>query len=203
MTANQTRPTTLRTRALQHRLWALFTAAGIFTAIAVFDLVANPAEQHALRTYKEYVLTATTIPAIAATAWVLSALDAVHDNRQERLARIGLRVAAIGLLGLLVDSIVTLASGTTDTVGPLYPLGMLATLIGIVLMAIGWHRAQKLPRWIGPVLAIGWFLGATPIIGGGSMLILAASFLAISTGLRHDTKARLAPPVELDSSVTA
>ena len=35
----------------RHPTAALLTAAGIFTAIAAFDLAANPADQGALRTY--------------------------------------------------------------------------------------------------------------------------------------------------------
>ncbi|MBV9810238.1 MAG: hypothetical protein JO286_23880 [Solirubrobacterales bacterium] len=189
--------------ARRHSIWALLTAAAIFAAVAVFDLVAHPASQHALSSYKEYVLTATIFPAVAAVLWVLVALEALQSDHRERIAGIGLRVAAIGLSGLVVDAIVTLASANTDTAGPLYPIAMLATLIGIVLLAIGWHRARRLPRWIGPALAIGWFLGATPIIGDGSMLILAAAFLAIAAGLRHNATAALTAPVEMDASATA
>lgn len=188
----------------RHPTAALLTAAGIFTAIAVFDLVAHPADQGALRTYKEYVLTATILPGVAAVLWVLSALQELHSGHDSRASRVGLRIAVIGLLGLAVDSILTLASGSTDTVGPLYPVAMLASLIGIVLMAIQWYRAGVLPRWAGPTLAVGWFLGATPILGsGGAFLILAAAFLAIAVGLHRQTPARLTAPVGLDSSVTA
>jgi hypothetical protein len=81
---------------------------------------------------------------------------------------------------------------------------MLASLIGIIVMAVAWYRAAVLPRWTGPTLVIGWFLGASPILGsGGAMLILAAAFLAIAVGLRRQAPARLAPAVQLDSSVTA
>ncbi len=107
-------------------------------------------------------------------------------------------------MALLVDGIVTLASGTTDTVGPLYPVGMLVSLIGVVLMAIQWYRAAVLPRWAGPALALGWLLGATPVLGsGGAFFILAAAFVAIAIGLRHQAPAHSTPQVELDSPVTA
>ncbi|MBV9682999.1 MAG: hypothetical protein JO046_14500 [Solirubrobacterales bacterium] len=189
--------------AHRHPKWALLTTAAIFAGVAVFDLVAHPASQHALSTYQEYVLTATIFPAVAAVLWVLVALEALQSDHRERIAGIGLRVAAIGLSGLVVDAIVTLASANTDPAGPLSPMAMLATLIGIVLLAIGWHRARRPPRWIGPALAIGWFLGATPIIGDGSMLILAAAFLAIAAGLRHNTTGPPTAPVEMDASATA
>jgi hypothetical protein len=105
---------------------------------------------------------------------------------------------------LLVDAIVTLASGTTDTAGPLYPAGMLVSLIGIIAMAIEWYRGGVLPRWTGPTLALGWFLGATPILGsGGTFLILAAALVAIALGLRRQASAPLAAPAEIDSPVTA
>jgi hypothetical protein len=204
MTSSSSTPRSLRLAARQHPNAALLIAAAIFAAIAVFDLAAHPAEQHALRTYKEYVLTATLLPASLVVLWVLEALHGLHGLVDGRLGRTGLRIAAMGVLGLAVDGIVTLASGTTDTIGPLYPIAMLASVIGIVLIAIEWYRGGVLPRWTGPTLAVGWFLGATPITGfRGSMLILAAAFLLIAVGLRRKTLARLAAPVELDQPITA
>jgi hypothetical protein len=183
---------------------ALLIAAGTFTAIAVFDLIAHPATQGALRTYKEYILTATLIPAPFVVLWVLAALSGLHGSRETRLGRTGLRIATAGLVGLVVDGVVTLAGGSTDTGGPLYPIAMLASLIGIVLLATGWYRAELLPRWIGPALALGWLLGATPILeSGGAFLILAPAFLAIALGLRRQTTGRPATQVAIDSSVTA
>jgi hypothetical protein len=188
----------------RHSTAALLTAVGTFTAIAVFDLAAHPADQGALRTYKEYVLTATILPAVAVVLWALSALQQLQSGQDSRSRRVGLRIAVIGLLGLVVDAIVTMASGSTDTAGPLYPVAMLASLIGIVLIAIQWYRAGALPRWTGPTLAAGWFLGATPILGtGGAFLILAAAFLAIAVGIRRQTAARVTAPVSVESSVTA
>lgn len=188
----------------RHATAALITAAGIFTAVAMFDLVAHPADQGALHTYKEYILTATILPAIAAVEWVLIALQAKHGAHNRRLGRVGLRIATFGLLALATDAIVTLASGTTDASGPLYPIGILATLLGVVLLAIDWYRARVLPRWIGPALGAGWFLGASPILGSGAaFLILAAVFLGIAYGLHRDPTAYTTPPVGLDSSVRA
>ena len=188
----------------RHATAALITAAAIFAAVAVFDLIAHPADQGTLHTYREYVLTATILPAVAAVWWVLVALQGQHPRPDDRLGRVGLRIATIGLLALALDAIATLASGTTDTTGPLYPIGILATLLGIVLLAIQWHRANLTPRWIGPALAIGWFLGASPILGtGGAVLILAAAFLAIAYGLRRDAATHTSPPISLEPSVTA
>jgi hypothetical protein len=186
----------------RHAGAALSIAAGIFIAIAVFDLVAHPADQGPLHTYKEYVQTATILPAVAAVFWVLAALQEKHASHDGRLGRLGLRVAALGLLALAVDAIVTMASGTTDTSGPLYPVGILATLVGIVLLAVQWDRARAMPRWIGPALAIGWFLGASPILGsGGAFPILAAVFLAIAYRLHREIAAATGP-ARLDPSVT-
>lgn len=187
----------------RHATAALITAAVIFTAVAAFDLVAHPAGQGPLHTYKEYVLTATILPAVLAVWWVLLALQG-NLSRTDRPGRVGLRIATFGLLALAIDAIATMAGGTTDTTGPLYPIGILATLVGIVLIAIQWYRARVTPRWIGPALAIGWFLGASPVLGSGaSFLILAAAFLAIAYGLHRRADARTAPPISLDSSVAA
>jgi hypothetical protein len=158
---------------------ALLAAAGLFAAIGAFDIAAHPASEHGLHTYKEYILTATLIPAVFVVLWVLSALHGLHETR---LGGLGLRLAAVALMALLVDGVVTLASGTTDTAGPLYPIGMFATWIGIVLLAIGWHRARAFPRWVGPALAAGWFVAATPL--RPAFLILSAVLLAVAVALR-------------------
>lgn len=203
MTASPSILASRRLAARQHPTAALLTAAAIFTAIAVFDLAANPGDQGALRTYQEYVLTATILPAVLAVMWVLAALQGLHRGNNGRRGGTGLRIATIGLLVLLVDAIVTLASGSTDTAGPLYPAGMLASLIGIIAMSIEWYSGGVLPRWTGPTLALGWCLGASPILGsGGAFLILAAALLAIAVGLRRQATAPLAAAVELDSPVT-
>ena len=150
------------------------------------------------------MLTATLIPATFVLLWVLSALQALGSAPNGWYGRNGLRVATVGLVALVIDGVVTLASGTTDTTGPLYPIGIIATLIGIVLMAIQWHRAGVLPRWTGPSLAIGWFLGASPILGSGAaFLILTVAFLAIALGLRRQTAAQPEAHVRLSASFPA
>lgn len=204
MTARRSTPAARRRPARPHPTAALLTAAATFAAIAVFDLVAHPAEEGALRTYKEYVLTATILPGVCAVMWVLAALQTRFGTHEDRLARIALRIATIGLLGLLVDAVVTLTSGSSDTIGPLYPIAMLTTVIGITGLAIAWYRGAVPPRWAGPTLAAGWFLGATPVLGtSGAFLILAAAFLAIAVGLRRQTAPSVAAPGELDSAVAA
>lgn len=178
-------------------------AAGIFIATAVFDLAAHPASQGALRTYKEYLLTATIFPAVAAVMWALLNLHELQGGRDRRVGRTGLRIATGGLLALAVDAIVTIASASTDTSGPLYPAAMLVTLIGVTLLAIDWYRAGILPHWIGPALALGWLLGATPILGDGGFLIVGAAFLAVAFALRRDATAPVAPPAGIETSITA
>ncbi|MBV9416842.1 MAG: hypothetical protein JO363_17800 [Solirubrobacterales bacterium] len=188
----------------QQSIVALLVAAAVFTAIAIFDLIAHPADQGALRTSTEYVLTATLIPAPLIVMWVLAALERLHTGYESRLGRVGLRIAAAGLAALVIDGVATLAGGSTDVAGPLYPIGMLATLAGIVLVAIHWYRARMLPRWAGPTLALGWFLGATPILGSGAaFLILAAAFLAIAVGLHRQMQTRSTAAISLDSSIAA
>jgi hypothetical protein len=178
---------------------ALLAAAGIFALIAVFDIAAHPASQHALRTYKEYVLTATIFPAAVAVLWALSALTELH-RRQTRLARAGLRVVAVALAALVADGAVTLASANTDTAGPLYPIAMLGIVVGMVLLAIDWYRARLLPRWVGPTLAVGWFIGATPISGSvGAFLVPAVAFAAAAAALRRQASTRpLGAPAEVE-----
>jgi hypothetical protein len=170
---------------LRHPTTALLTAAVAFAGSGVFYLLAHPATEGTLSTYKEYVLTAGLFPAALGTLWALVALDALRGGPAGRLGRTGLAIAAVGLVALAAISIVTMASGTTESTGPLYPIGMIATFAGISLLAVEWYRRGALRRWMGIALAAGWFVGATPLLGGGGLLVFAAALLAVSVGLRR------------------
>lgn len=165
---------------------ALLAGAVVFAATGLFDLATHPSTQHGLRTYKEYVFTALLIPFALAALWALTDLHTLQCGRGGRLARVGLRIAAVGLLAFIVDAIVTLASASTDTAGPLYPLAMLISLIGIGLLAAASIRASVLPRWAGPAIAIAWVIGGPVGEGGilrGTALILAAVFGSVAVAL--------------------
>jgi hypothetical protein len=91
-----------------------------------------------------------------------------------RTANWSIRVAAggQGLLGLV-------ALGTTlrgnDVLGPLFPLGVLAWVLGTLVYAVGIGRARILPAWQPVVLAVGTIAGI--FVEPGGTLVLGAMWL--------------------------
>ncbi|MEV4299741.1 hypothetical protein [Microbispora rosea] len=94
-------------------------------------------------------------------------------------------LTTVGMLGVLPPLAVSLVSGDTEALGLVYLLSMLASLIGLVLFAVGLLRAGVLPWWAGPSPAAGWVVGGPvgeggPLGFGGSALLLAAASLAVA-----------------------
>lgn len=172
---------------------SLLVAAIVYAATAIFDIAARPASQHALHSWREYVLSALLVPFALAMLAALVELHALQRGACDPLGRTGIRTAAVGLALFIVDAGITLVSGNTDTAGPLYPIAMLVSLIGIVLFAVAAFRAAVLPRWTMPAIAIAWIIGGPTgegVIFRGAALILAVVFLAVIAACRP----RLATP---------
>lgn len=77
-----------------------------------------------------------------------------------------------------------MATASTDTMGPTYPFGMLVTFAGLVLVAVAWCGG-RLPGLVGPVLAAGWFIGATPLIGSVGLLLFGVGCVVAWSSLTH------------------
>ncbi|NJC74180.1 hypothetical protein HC031_31365 [Planosporangium thailandense] len=176
-------------RTLAHAKAALLTMAVVAAGTAIFDVVAHPhgGTEH-LGSTADYVFTALLLPFVLAALAVLAALHAAQAGRDGRLGRAGFIVAAVGLVAFVPVGVLTLVTADATSGGPVYPLAMLASLVGLVMMAIAWVRAKSLPRWILPAVTFGWIFGGPVAEGGtpgfrGAALILAAVCAAVAVTL--------------------
>lgn len=160
----------------------LVSMAVVAAGTGVFDLVARPhAGTEALGPARDYVFVTLLAPFAAAMAAVLVALHRLTGGRDGRSGRTGLVVSVAGMLGFVSAAVLTLVTADASSGGPLYPLSMLATLVGMVLMSIGWVASKTAPRWVLPVLTAGWLFGGPiaegtgpgPLAFRGAALILA------------------------------
>ena len=91
-------------------------------------------------------------------------------------------LAAAGHAALAVCAAATFARGA-DALGPLFPLGLLAILVGLVAAT----ASRTAPRRVPAILLAGWVVS----LAVGSPLVLAAAWIAVAApGAR-----RLAPAV--------
>ncbi|NJC72319.1 hypothetical protein HC031_21745 [Planosporangium thailandense] len=166
----------------------LLVVAASAVLLALLDLFTGVPQHDRLVGAADYVFTADGFPLVLGLLAAVAALHSVQDGRDGRLGTIALIVTTIGALGFLPPLTVSLFSGDAESLGPVYLLSMLASLIGLVLFAISSVRAKVLPWWAGPVMAVGWVVGGPvgedgPLGFRGSALLLAAAFVAVAVAV--------------------
>lgn len=169
----------------------LVSMAVVAAVTGVFDLVARPrAGTEGLVAARDYGFTFLLIPFAGAMVAVLFALHRMTGGRDGRSGQVGLVVSGVGMLGFVVAAVLTLATADASSGGPLYPLAMLATLVGMVLMSIGWVASRTSPRWVLPLLAVAWLFGGPvgegtggPLSFRGAALILAVMCATVAVVL--------------------
>lgn len=148
---------------------ALLASAAFFVATALVVLIGHPVGGTArLHSVADYLFTAMLLPiavCVAAAAWAMHVSQAGLDARA---GRVGVWFLIAGEFALFVDGVATLVSANPNVAGPLYPLAMLATLVGFVSMAVGAEHARVLPRWVLPALIAAWIFGGPFAVGGSS-----------------------------------
>jgi hypothetical protein len=148
---------------------ALFVGAAVAATTAIVVLFAHPiGGAEPLQSAADYVFTALLIPFALALLAVLGALRLEQAGHDGRLGLSGLAVTAFGLAGLVVSGLITLVTADPHSTGPIYPISMLVSIIGLVLYALGSARARVLPPWIIPAITAAWILGGPLTEGAGS-----------------------------------
>lgn len=165
-----TRPTAITAPA------AAVAAGAAFVTEAVAELAHRQAETFASAgDYAIEALFAFALILGAAAWWSLRSSGAVASGR----GRLGAAVAAAGQGALALSALATLAKGT-DALGPVFMLGLLASLAGPAVVAFAGPRARPL----GAALAVG--LIASFAVGTGGTAIIGLAWLAVATMLRAE-----------------
>jgi len=108
---------------------------------------------------------------------------AATGGLRARLARRSLgersaRVAQLGFLGMTIASVASLVKGG-DTLGPVFLLSVLATLVGLLLLGVAALRDGVAARWI-PVVPFATMLIGMALADHGGCAVIAAGWIAMA-----------------------
>ena len=123
------------------------TAAGLFAATAAIDIPHDQADPFV--TTADFALEALFAFSLAAGAATLASLRARRSAGWA--ARVGFGLAALGTGVLSFVAAATHVNGH-DVLGGLFPLGLLAILLGYLTLAVADLRRRVRPRFAGLVL---------------------------------------------------
>ncbi len=165
-------------------------------AMAVFDFFFTISTDDFAST-ADYLYTLDAFPLLAGMLLLVAGLRRLNGGRDGLLGRIGFLVTAAGLVAVAVCVASSIITTSENSLGPVYVLGSLASLLGVVLFAIGSVRARVFAWWIAPLLAITWIIGGTvgdngPFGFPGSGLLLAVA--GIATAIFAPRAGRAAQP---------
>jgi hypothetical protein len=101
--------------------------------------------------FSDYLIEVMFVIALLGTLVAIASLHALQRERYGRLGAAGFLVAFAGHALMLVAATATALAGR-EALEPLFPLGILAALVGLVLLWTATLRARMLPRWCGVLL---------------------------------------------------
>jgi hypothetical protein len=101
-----------------------------------------------------------------------------------RIATAAAWVARAGFGAMLVSAVASLAAGGNE-LGPLFLLGVLAGIVGLVALSVGVARRRRGSWWTAPIVAVGLVLSIALGDHGGGIL-LGIAWAATGLALRDD-----------------
>ena len=133
----------------------------------------------------DYLYTADGFPFTVGLLLLVAGVRAVNRGRDGRLGTIGFVITAVGSVAVLICLAASLVTRSENSLGPVYVLGSFATMLGVLVFAIGTIRARVLPWWIAVALAVTWVVGGLvgdngPLGFKGSALLLAATAITMA-----------------------
>lgn len=167
---------------LTNPIRATAAAAALAAAAGAAAGLIDPIRTNHLSSALQQAEPALLIPlSIAVTA--LAALLLRQAGRQSRTSGAGLALTGTGAAGVVVAACASLLTGRDHVLGPVFGLGAVLSVIGLVLIAITIARSGMPPRWTGIAIAVGWLVGG-PLGPPVTALLLAAILIAIAATAR-------------------
>jgi hypothetical protein len=166
--------------ALRRAVAALWVGAAAAVALALISLFVTTSSDDKFHHIGDYFLTADGIPYVVALMVLLPAMRELQQRRGGRFGLVGTVFASVGavvLLGMFVYGLIAASGGS---LGPTYVLASLATIIGVVLFAIGSWRAKLLPRWLVVAWPFAWLVGSMLPFAAAGPFLLAAVYIAMA-----------------------
>ncbi len=167
---------------------SLRLAAGIgglaFIAEGATELAHTQA--HRFASVGDYLIEAALAAGLLLTLAGLLALHLRQERDTGQLGAWSFRVAAAGQGALGVVALATLLRGH-DALGPVFPIALVAWLLGTVVFAFATYRAAVLPRWVAPTLPVAIIVSVA--LGHGGTIALGAAWLVLAGALLGDRHA--------------
>lgn len=129
----------------------------------------------------DHLLDAAYAVAVLATVAALPALVRLVDSAWARTAALGRVLAQVGLAAMGVESAVS-AVHRVHALGPLFGLGILLTLLGLLILAVAGLARGGL-RWPAPLPLLGMVVAAAGG-GAGASLVTGAIWLLLARRAR-------------------
>lgn len=174
----------MNTPARFARLASLLAAVGgLAYAVEGGIVVRAPQPDHHWHT-SGYAVEAAFIVALLATL----PLPPLFHAGSSRVARVAARIVQAGFAGMLISAVGSLAAGGT-VLGPVFLVGVLASLAGLVALTVPALRSRPSGWWMAPLAFVGLLLSMVLGDHGGGILF-GLAWIAISIGLRDTATAR-------------
>jgi len=168
---------------------ALAAAGG--GAAGLIDPIRTSHLSSALQQAEPALLIPLTIAVTAVAALLLR-----RAGRDSRTGRAGLVLTGAGAAGVVIAASASLLTRKDHALGPVFGLGAILSVVGLILIAITIAKSPVPPRWTGIALAVGWLIGG-PLGPPATAFLLAAILLAIAVTAREPESA---PPRHVPSA---
>jgi hypothetical protein len=143
-------------------------AAGVVWVISGILAIVYQGE-HAPGTIADYLVEGSFAVGLLLTVVGIVSLHALQKENYGRIGRGGFWTVVVASLGQVLGTVVLLA-GSTALAWLVFPVGVLAVLVGFVLYGAATLQARVLPRWCGVGLIVGLPLAIALGLYGGNIL---------------------------------
>ena len=145
--------------------------------------------------FTDYLIEVLFILALAGTLITIAGLHVLQRERYGRTGAAGSLTAFVGHALLLVAATATALAGR-EVLDAVFPLGVLAALVGLVLLGATTLRARVLPRWCGVLLIIGFPLTIVFDIatGGAGGIVMGVVWASVGYALLSSSGASAQQP---------
>jgi hypothetical protein len=147
-------------------------AAGVLYVLsAIISLVAP--QQRVFDSFSDYLIEILFVVALAGTLVAVVSLHALQSGRYGRLGAAGSAITFIGYALLFVAAAATTLAGR-EVLDAVFPIGVLAILVGSILLGAMTLRARMLPWLCGVLLIVGFPLTVpldVAISGAGGIVL--------------------------------
>lgn len=124
---------------------------------------------HAPGTFADYLVEGTFAIGLLLTVVGMMGLHVLQKENYGRIGRGGFWTVVVASLGQVLGTLVLLA-GSTALAWLVFPVGVLAVLVGFVLYGAATLQARVLPRWCGVGLIVGLPVAIALGLYGGNVL---------------------------------